>query len=153
MKIQGRPNPFLKEIRGDGVVSRNCTGRAGGSEFPDLRYEIVGLNEMYMDFAGGFHKEHDIHRRLAALEAGKAVFFHRSGKRIEIHDADGGCVARLSEEGAAKWLPRLEQIRELRVVALLRRDRDDPSEEFQRRIRAERWELPVLEAVFVPGEK
>lgn len=149
MKIRGRPNPFLKEIKGESVVSRTCTGSAGDSEFQDLRYETIGLNEMYMDFAGCFPKAHRIHRRLACLETGQKVFFHRSSKGIEIHDADGGCVARLSEEGVGTWLQRLDQIREVRVVALLRRNREDPSEAFQDRIRVDQWELPVLEAVVV----
>jgi hypothetical protein len=32
-------------------------------------------------------------------------------------------------------------------VAVLRRNLDDPDENFQKKIRAENWELPVLEVV------
>jgi hypothetical protein len=32
-------------------------------------------------------------------------------------------------------------------VAILRRNRDDPDENFQKKIRADNWELPVLEVV------
>jgi ATP-dependent DNA helicase RecQ len=54
----------------------------------------------------------------------------------------------LSQEGARKWGKRLHQIDDVRVVALLRRDRDDSQEGFQNRIKADQWELPVLEVVY-----
>ena len=150
MKIHGRSNPFLREIRGDCVVSRAFMKTAMDDEFQDVMYEIIGLSEMYMDFAGFFHKGHRIHHRLSRLEAGQNAVFHRNNKAIEIHDADGCCVARLSEEGTGKWSPRLDRICELKVVALLQRDRGDPSEDFRDRIKVDRWELPVLEAVYKP---
>ena len=56
-------------------------------------------------------------------------------------------MARLSNEGANKWRERLDHILEVRVVAMLRRNRDDPDENFRKMIRAENWELPVLEVV------
>ena len=97
-----------------------------------------------------FHRNNKIHCLLAELEAGQCVVFHSNEKSIEIHNCDGCCVAKLSKEGAAKWSQRLNQIQELRVVALLRRNREDPNEDFISRIKAERWELPVLEAVYSP---
>ncbi|HKI50368.1 MAG TPA: ATP-dependent helicase, partial [Desulfobacteria bacterium] len=80
MKIPGRPNPFLKEIRGDFIVSRTYTGAFVENEFQNRRYELIGLNEIFMDFAGGFHKGHHIHNRLARLEAGQRVLFPRQTK-------------------------------------------------------------------------
>ncbi len=147
MKIPSRPNPFLREIRGDFVVSRTYTGDVIENELQNKRYEIIGLNEVYMDYAGCFHNGHRIHKHLGCLEAGQCVAFHQNYQTVEIHDCDGCCVARLSKEGVARWSHRLDQIQELRVVALLRRDCDDPNEEFLGRIKADHWELPVLEAV------
>ena len=42
---------------------------------------------------------------------------------------------------------RLDQILEVRVLAMLQRNRDDPDEDFQKRINADNWELPILEVV------
>ena len=56
----------------------------------------------------------------------------------------------LSSEGGNKWQKRLNLILEVRVVAMLRRNRDDPDENFQKKIKADNWELPVLEVV-IPG--
>jgi ATP-dependent DNA helicase RecQ len=106
---------------------------------------------VYMDYAGCFHKGQRIHNLLACLEAGQNVVFHPNDKAIEIHNNDGCCVAKLSKKGANKWSNRLDQICELRVIALLRRDRDDPKDDFQDRIKVDQWELPVLEAVYSPG--
>jgi len=151
MKIPRRPNPFLREIRGDFVISKTYTGDVIENELQNKRYELIGLNEVYMDYAGCFHKSKNIHNLLACLEAGQCVVFNSNDKSIEIHNCDGCCVAKLSKEGAAKWSQRLNQIQELRVVALLRRDRDDPNEDFISRIKADHWELPVLEAVYSPS--
>jgi len=148
MKIPGRPNPFLKEIRGGYTISRTYRGGAIENEFQNRRYELIGLNELYMDFAGCFDSGKGIHNRLARLKAGQRVLFHRANKGIEIHNMDGRCVGRLSKEGADKWSQWLDRIFELRVIALLRRDRQDPDEDFQNRIKVDQWELPVLEAVY-----
>ena len=104
-----------------------------------------------MDYAGCYHRNNRIHKRLCCLEAGQCVAFHQNGCSIEIHDNDGCCVAKLSNEGVIKWSPRLGQIQELRVVAVLRRDRDDPNEDFINRIKLDQWELPILEAVCSPS--
>ena len=104
-----------------------------------------------MDYAGCFHKNNRMHKHLCCLEAGQCVVFHQNDSSIDVHDSDGCCVAKLSNEGATKWSPRLGQIQELRVVALLRRDRDDPNQEFINRIKSDQWELPIIEAVYSPG--
>jgi ATP-dependent DNA helicase RecQ len=148
MKIPGRSNPFLKEIRGECVWPRRYTAPVIEEGIGDIRYEMMGLSEIYIDFAGGFPSDRKIHRCIGRLEAGASVSFFPKANGIEIHTADGHCVAKLSQEGARKWGKRLHQIDDVRVVALLRRDRDDSQEGFQNRIKADQWELPVLEVVY-----
>ena len=120
-----------------------------GSNLHD--FNNIGLDDVYMDFAGCFHEEHKIHKSLAGLEAGQRVVFHRNDRGIEIHNDDGDCMARLSKKGVEKWSGRLDRVCELRVVALLRRDRDDPQGDFLKRVKADRWEIPVFEAVYSAG--
>ena len=151
IKIPSKPNPFLREIRGDFVSSKTYRYDVIDSGFQTKRYEVIGLNEIYMDYAGCFHRNNRIHNHLACLEAGQSVAFHQNDESIGIHNCDGCCVAKLSKEGATKWSGRLGQIQELRVVALLRRDRDDPNEDFINRIKSDQWELPILEAVYSPS--
>jgi ATP-dependent DNA helicase RecQ len=118
------------------------------SDRTDKKYELLGLNQIYLDYAGNFPQTHPIHGHLADLRTGQGVSFCQNNSRIEIHDCGGNCLARLSNEGANKWRERLDHILEVRVVAMLRRNRDDSDENFQKMIRADNWELPVLEVVY-----
>ena len=117
------------------------------SDHTEKTYELLGLNEIYLDYAGSFPQAHPIHGHLAELRTGQCVFFCQNNSKIDVHDRGGNCLARLSSEGADKWRERLDHILEVRVVAMLRRNRDDPDENFQKMIKADNWELPVLEVV------
>ncbi len=147
LKTSGRVNPFLKEIRGDFMMSLPYRELSGAHNHVDKKYEILGLNEIYMDYAGSFLPKHPVHGYLGGLTTGQCVFFRRNQSKMEIHDRSGRCLAMLSNEGADKWRKRLDHILEVRVVAMLRRNRDDPDENFQNRIKSDQWELPVLEVV------
>jgi ATP-dependent DNA helicase RecQ len=150
MKIPKRSNPFLNEIRGDYLSHKTYAAPTIEAGARDKRYGMIGLSEVYLDYAGCFPREHKIHKSLCCLEVGESVFFSLNANAMEIHTAAGDCVAKLSNEGTHKWVKRVDQIYDLKVVALLRRNRDDPQEGFQNRIRADWWELPVLEAVYSP---
>ena len=141
MKMPNRANPFLGEIRGAFAASKTYAGNEIENGLQNKCYELIGLSELYMDYAGCFHRNNRIHQHLCRLETGQCVEFHQNNSSIEVHDSEGCCVAKLSNEGATKWSQRLDQIQELRVVALLRRDRDDPNEDFINRIKADQWEL------------
>ena len=147
LKIPRRANPFLKEIKGDFVIPLTYRGIVESSDHADKKYELLGLNEIYLDYAGSFPPTHPIHGHLAELGTGQCVSFCQNNSKLEIHDRSGKCLARLSNEGANKWRERLDHILEVRVVAMLRRNRDDPDENFQKWIKMDNWELPVLEVV------
>ena len=117
------------------------------SDQTDKKYELLGLNQIYLDYAGNFPQTHPIHSHLAELRTGQCVSFCQNNSKIEIHDSGGKCLDRLSSEGTNKWRERLDDILEVRVVAMLRRNRDDPDENFRKKIKADNWELPVLEVI------
>jgi ATP-dependent DNA helicase RecQ len=147
LKIQGKPNPFLKEINGNFVMPFTHGGMVQKSDDVDKRYEIAGLNEIYLDYAGGFPQTHPIHSRLAALTAGQQVNLVIENEKLEIRDHSGECVGRLSKEGTSRWRERLANILEIRVVGMLQRNRDDPDAPFHKRIKVDKWEFPVLEII------
>jgi ATP-dependent DNA helicase RecQ len=151
-KIPGRENPFLKEIRGDFVIPLNDRIAEDRCDQRQFEYEMLGLNEIYLDYAACYPDGHPIHRYLAAIETGCRVSFgHKNGK-IDILDESGRCLARLSKEGTDKWSGKLSQLSDLRVVAMIQRTEDDPDMGFYNRIKASKWELPVLEAVLSHSE-
>jgi ATP-dependent DNA helicase RecQ len=150
LKIQGKSNnPFLKEISGDFMIPLTYRGSTGTGNMDVQQYELTDLNEIYLDYAGCFPPTHPIHIHLAELQAGQCVSFRQNNSGLDICDSRENCVARLSGEGARKWREKLNRITEVRVLAMLQRDRNDPEEGFQERIRSDQWELPVLEVVYV----
>jgi ATP-dependent DNA helicase RecQ len=149
MKLAERPNPFLKGLKGDCFLSRKGSlddGEPGESAF--RQYEVLGLSDVYLDYAGGFPQNHPIHAHLSQIQAGDKVLLAAKDSAIEIRDREGFCVGRLSQSASSRWKDRLDRINEVRVVAMLERDRVDPQEDFRDRIKAEKWEVPVIEIVF-----
>jgi ATP-dependent DNA helicase RecQ len=147
LKIPERPNPFLREISGKFVMPLIYQDKIDNSSHVNRTYEILGLDDIYLDYAGNYSQTHSIHRHLANLETGQCVSFCRKKERIEIQNCEGICLARLSKQGVDKWMDRLDQILEIRVLAVLWRNCDDPEESFQEWIKADKWEIPVLDVV------
>ena len=147
MKIKRHPNPFLTEIKGDFAVPLIYRGPNAAGGPARRRYEALGLDQLYLDYAGRYFPSHPIHENLAGMHPGHSVAFCPKDSKIEIHDQGGRCLACLSKEGANQWKDRLDRIVDVRVLAMLRRTRKDPEEGFQDRIHADAWELPVLEVI------
>ncbi len=148
LKIQGKMNnPFLKEISGNFVIPLTYRGTTDTGSTDVQKYELLDLDEIYLDYAGCFPPTHPIHHHLAELQTGQCVSFRQNNSRLDIYDSRGNCVARLSNQGTQKWIEKLNQIIEVRVLAMLHRDKDDPEEGFQKRIQSDQWELPVLEVI------
>jgi ATP-dependent DNA helicase RecQ len=149
MKLAERPNPFLKGLTGDCFLSRKGPSDGGeGGESAIRQYEVLGLSDVYLDYAGGFPRNHPIHAHLVRIRAGDRVLLAAEQAAIEIRDREGFCVGRLSQSASSQWRDRLDRISDVRVVAMLERDRLDPQPDFSNRIKAEKWEVPVLEVVF-----
>jgi ATP-dependent DNA helicase RecQ len=149
MRLAERPNPFLKGLKGECFISRKAsadTGREGDSAL--RQYDVLGLSDIYLDYAGGFPQNHAIHAHLAQIQAGEKVSLAAEDAAITICDQERFCVGRLSQSASSRWIDKLDRISEVRVVAMMERDRMDPQEDFRDRIRAEKWEAPVLEIVF-----
>ena len=67
---------------------------------------------------------------------------------LELINDKGLAIARLSKKAQAQWGSRLGTIKEIRVVAMVRRYRDDViEEEFLSRCHGESWEVPIVEIV------
>ena len=106
------------------------------------------MDQIYLDYAGTFRNLHSIHHLLNKVEPGQSVTLCKNNSRLEIHNENGNCLARLSNEGFNRWSNRLDTILDIKVIAMLQRNQDDPDEHFQRRIKAEKWELPILEVIY-----
>jgi ATP-dependent DNA helicase RecQ len=149
MMSEERPNPLLRDLKGGNLLLRRGaapSSKPGGTAY--RQYEVLGLDDVYLDFAGGFHQPDPIHAHLSRIQAGDTVFLTADNPAINICDKEGVCVGRLSQGAAAKWEDKLELVSEVRVVAMVKRDSLDSKEGFRDHVKADKWEVPVLEVVF-----
>lgn len=144
-----RPNPHVRLLAGDFLLTRPATADI---ELPagcrERRYESLTLADLVVGFAGAQPEDTSIHRALAALQPGSRLQLRAFGDYLNLIDSRGCPVARLSQAACATWRERLSQLEELRVVALIRRDRTDEQPAFRARCRCDCWEIPLVEAAY-----
>jgi len=109
------------------------------------RYSRLTPADLDLGYAGRQPPDVPIHRHLAGLNTGSLLGWRAERDTLLLLDADGHPVARLSKRAAADWLPRAERIEQIRILALLRRDRDQDTSDFAARTRCERWEVALPE--------
>jgi ATP-dependent DNA helicase RecQ len=144
-----RPHPHARLLQGDFLLVRPATLDAAVPDAcRDRKYEILGLDDILLGFAGSRPARHPIHVALADLQPGGRLRVRVREKRLDLIDSRGRPVARLSQAACQRWQDRVEQIEEVRVLALLRRQRTDEQPPFRDRCRCERWEVPLVELVY-----
>lgn len=140
------------------AVIRTTAPEGGGpvtADAPPVEYALLGLEDLNLGFAGCFNAAHRIHTALAALRPGDRVRLQAltgagtgTAVGVGVFDAAGQCVARLSQKAAERWQGRLDQVREARVVAVVRRHAaQDTLPERRTRYVVTDWEVPALELV------
>jgi ATP-dependent DNA helicase RecQ len=147
---QGQGRPACPDpLEGPAVVREPGRSWDGRLVVPAVRYEEVGLDELDLGFAGRQPAGDPVHAALARLQPGSRLTLSMGEpRRWELADESGQPVVRFSKQGAARWEPRAEFIREIRVLAVLCRSAAmDPDEERRRSYRVQEWEVPVLEIV------
>ena len=139
-------------LSGPTILQRDGPRPSPELEIPRVGYTSLGLDDLHLGYPGRFAAEHPIHAALAQLQPGDRLTLSRADElslNLNPLDPRGTVVARLSQKAAATWLPRLESIREIRVLALARRTPEQyPDEAHRSRYQAARWEIPLVEVVF-----
>jgi ATP-dependent DNA helicase RecQ len=149
------PHGHLELVDGDFLLRRPgpppgaAAGEAGErfGELMSARYELLGMQDMFLSYAANWPVTMPIHRHLAALEPGSMLTARAARGRIELQNAEGHGVALLSASAARVWLPRLGAVRSIRVVGMIGRDKMDAEEGHRQACRCERWEVPWVEVV------
>ena len=113
----------------------------------DIGYTMLGMRDLYLDFAGRKPKDHRIHRSLKRLQTGDVVDLRSAGNgQVLILDSGRTAVARLSNSAADGWAqPQLQQVDGVQVVGMALRIRENCAPEFRDGIVVPEWELPILE--------
>ena len=143
-------NPFLGDLGdGDFLAKLEPAVESPPAAVARRRYRILGLQDLYLSFAGGFPDSDPIHRRLAALEPGDPLTLRAAaGKYLRLFDAAGGVVGALAGDAGERWRARLDAVESVRVVAMVERRAEDNEPEYRGRLRCERWEVPVVEVAY-----
>ncbi|MDE0456676.1 MAG: RecQ family ATP-dependent DNA helicase [Chromatiales bacterium] len=142
------PIPYAREFEGWSLRRRKIGVAEDESEDDtESSYSVFGMEDLYIDFAGGMPADHRIHRSLDSLQAGDPVTLKRGeAGRVFVRDCEGTSVARLSKAGAERLEQRqLRQIDEVRVLGVVSRRLEDCKPEYRGRIAVPAWELPILE--------
>jgi ATP-dependent DNA helicase RecQ len=143
-------NPFLQELGGDYLLSRN----AAQTQPPVLaqttikRYEVLGMRDFHLSYAARFPSGAAIHQQLAKVTTGSPVSLNAEGEKIAvIHD--NTVIAMLSQNAAKAWRNKLQRIESATVIAMIRQKRDDAEESYRESCRVDSWEIPLLELVIL----
>ncbi|MCF6187667.1 MAG: UvrD-helicase domain-containing protein, partial [Desulfobulbaceae bacterium] len=145
-------NPHVGLLGGDFLMNREVTP---SHTLPQLvpHYELLGMKELFIDFAGMKKESHPTSRAIRALTAGSRLTISRDNSFLHLLNHGGTPVARLSKTAQARWQDRIESIKEITVIALARRCRTDIlDQDFQKRCQCESWEVPVVELRYLQEE-
>ena len=113
---------------------------------PTLRYHLLGMKDLYLDFAGTHSVNHPVRQALTRLTTGDGLQVRKRGENLFLLDAENIPVARLSQKACQQWRNQLDSVTDIRVVAMVRRFAKDIREHaFQQRCYGESWEVPVIE--------
>ena len=147
------PNPYLNFSQGEFLSFRRVEPEeAPPPNILKLRYQMLGMKDLDLGFAGRKHPGHPIHQHLAALEPGMTLTAKADVSGISLYDPSDNRVAKLSQTASQTWLPRLSTIRQVRVIGLLQRTAKDETEAFRPQCRCEQWEVPWVEFIHLPGQ-
>jgi ATP-dependent DNA helicase RecQ len=109
-------------------------------------YEYVGMEDIYLGYAGHFAENHPVHVALSNLQTGSRLSMRKLEDGVGLFDADGMCVARLSRKAEGDWIERLPAILDIRVLAMIRRSIEQDTDESRKNTyRVNEWEVPIVE--------
>ena len=139
LRHKGARNPHLGHLNGPACFHRE--GPTSGS-YPLKGHAILGLQDLYLSYAGRKAEDHRIHAALRKLHAGDTVILGTSTGRL---NHNGTTVASLSRKGREKIERIAESEVEGTVLAMVRRSVEDEDEQYRDGNRTATWEVPMVE--------
>jgi len=103
------------------------------------------LEDLFLSYAGFFSEDHEIHKALSALRPMEKISLIEKKKHIYIENMHHQAIARLSNQGKAKWHDQTQNILQARVLGIMRRRKTDGQGYDGRHEKVESWELPIVE--------
>lgn len=154
LAMDHQENPFLRKLADSAILRRR--GASDGqlsAENLNRHYEMIGLKEIFIGYAGGFAEPHPIHQKLAALSFGDPVTLVANGAHVDILSADRVRIARLSKEGNRLWADRMQHILAAKILGMMHWTKEDSDPLYRTRFKAASWDIPLIEVVLKGGEE
>jgi ATP-dependent DNA helicase RecQ len=143
--IHNANNPHNQMVNGEFVLTRSAES-AGGSPCSVYKYALLGMDDLFIDFAGMKKEEHSSRKAISGLKVGDDIWFRSTDKAIELVNKTGIAVGRLSKSAKEKWSKLLKDVEKAKVVVVVRRYKEDNSDEVhQKRCFGDKWEVPLVE--------
>ncbi|NEV61592.1 RecQ family ATP-dependent DNA helicase [Thiorhodococcus minor] len=149
-QIDGQRHPHIPLLQGDALLRIDTQVDPPPADIIARRDHRLTLEDIDIGYAGRQPPDAAIHARLAALHPDDQLTWRVDQGRLLLLDESSHPVARLSRKAAAAWLQRLDQIEQIQVFAILRRDRAQATPDFAERLRCEHWEVPLAEIRWRP---
>jgi ATP-dependent DNA helicase RecQ len=144
--MQGSANPhvrFLQQSDFTHVSTAPVSDINGFKE--ELTISILGLEDLYLSYAGLFPEDDMIHKALSSLEPMEKVFLVAKGHYIYIQNRHQQSIARLSNKGKSKWHDQMQTILQARVLGIIQRQKTDGEDYDGNFEKVASWELPIVE--------
>ena len=147
-------NPHINALKGEFVHTRAIES-FGGTPLPVYKYAFLGMDDLFIDFAGMKKEGHPSRQAISDLQVGQDIWFTFTDKATELVNKAGITVGRLSKSTKSTWSTSLEKVEKANVVAIVRRYREDNSDETQqKRCFGDKWEVPLVELkMYLLGDK
>ncbi|HFQ90829.1 MAG TPA: ATP-dependent helicase, partial [Desulfobulbus sp.] len=142
-------NPFTPALRGSFLLRVRPGRQHRAQPVEQVRYHLLGMEDLYLGFAARYPAGHPVHQGLRRLGPGSRLELRLRQDRILLCD-QGLALAALSRRAVERWRPRLENVCEVRVLAMVRRTAAEGDPDYRDRCRLESWEVPVVEVLVRP---
>lgn len=148
---------WLECLEGPSVLRRqwepSAEQRRRVDAVSDLHYDIIGLDEIFISYAGLRNPGTRIHQALQNLHTGSPLSLSRNSQGIFLSTKSGIDIASLSAKGRGKWESRLNRIQKIETKAIVTRYKDEGEAPNGMTIRSDSWEIPVVEVLWQDGEE
>jgi ATP-dependent DNA helicase RecQ len=150
MEQRDTRHPFLSDLKKAALLSRSAPRPPTMPEgILHRRFGLLGLADLFLDFAGRRSSDDPVHQALAGLNPGDPLHVMPDGQRLGLHTSDRQLAALLSRDAQDQWGPRLKAIESVRVFAMVRRRKQDVRDpEFAAQCVVDAWELPLAELTY-----
>ncbi len=148
--LENSQNPHIKTLDGDYLISREVDSSFHKIPLLVPHYELLGMKDLFIDFAGFKKEAHPTCRAIKKLKMGDHLTASQENNSLYLLNHAGIPVACLSKQAQERWQKRIGAVREIKVIALARRYKIDiKDQEYQERCQNDNWEVPIVELSYM----